>query len=87
MSHNTKTLHKHFENCQKEIERTNLETNKDVQRKNAKTGKYLWCLTELKVLPKIIIVPVGDNKDVDVRRTVRVSRSLINIIIKISVKL
>ena len=43
MSHNTKTLHKHFENCQKEIERTNLETNKDVQTKNIKTGKYLWC--------------------------------------------
>ena len=47
MSHNTKTLHKHFENCQKEIERTNSENNKqEVQTKNVDTGKYLWCLTD-----------------------------------------
>ena len=52
MSHNTKTLHKHFENCQKEIERTNLETNKEIQTKNVKTGKYLWCLTDFRYFRK-----------------------------------
>jgi len=35
MSHNTKTLHKHFQNCQKEIERSNLENDKhQVQTKD-----------------------------------------------------
>lgn len=42
MSHNTKTLHKHFENCQKEIERSNLENDKhQVQTKDVDLGKYL----------------------------------------------
>ena len=40
MSHNTKTLHKHFENRQKEIERSNLENGKDqVQKRDVELGK------------------------------------------------
>ena len=47
MSHNTKTLHKHFQNCQKEIERSNLENDKhQVQTKDVDLGKYLWCLAD-----------------------------------------
>ena len=47
MSHNTKTLHKHFQNCQKEIERSNLENDKhQVQTTDVDLGKYLWCLAD-----------------------------------------
>ena len=47
MSHNTKTLHKHFQNCQKEIERSNLENDKhQVQTNDVDLGKYLWCLAD-----------------------------------------
>ena len=47
MSHNTKTLHKHFENCQKENERSNLENDKHhVQKTDVDLGKYLWCLND-----------------------------------------
>lgn len=83
MSHNTKTLHKHFENCQKEIERTNSENNKqEVQTKNVDTGKYLWCLTDPILGTSEIIAPTGDNKDETPSEFSKTFRGLINIIIK-----
>jgi len=53
MSHNTKTLHKHFENCQKEIERSKLENDKhQVQTKDVDLGKYLWRLADFRYFRK-----------------------------------